>query len=133
MKTRWKRALWVCIATSALVVGVISCAGWANWMGRAIVYAPNTDKTIDPAHDPDPQQVNRLGVNRQLRIEVGPPTASLSVWVIEPTSFSKENPGLPKGTILVLHGMRDRKNSMLGIDRKSTRLNSSHVSESRMP
>jgi pimeloyl-ACP methyl ester carboxylesterase len=81
-------------------------------MPSVIVYAPNTDRSIDPARDPVAGELRRLGVTRQARVEVGPPAASLSCWIVDPPR------GKPRGTVLVLHGIRDRKRSMLGLGRR---------------
>ncbi len=77
------------------------------WLPTAIVYAPNFGMTIQAGADPD--QLARLGVSRQLRVSVGPRAASLSVWIMDPANGSS-----PQGTILVLHGIRDKKDSMHG-------------------
>src|SRR5258706_4821522 len=82
-------------------------------MPRSIVYAPNTDKKINPADDPSQSRLVELGVNRQLRVDVGPPPASLAVWIIEPPTNSST-----RGTVLVLHGVQDKKTSMLDIGRR---------------
>jgi pimeloyl-ACP methyl ester carboxylesterase len=84
-----------------------------RWIARGIVYAPNTDRVINPADDDGPERLKKLGVDRQLRVDVGPPSASLSVWIIEPTQKWIDHS--PRGTILVLHGMQDRKVSMLSM------------------
>jgi dipeptidyl aminopeptidase/acylaminoacyl peptidase len=82
-------------------------------MPRAIIYAPNTDKKINPADDLGTDELRRLGVDHQLRVNVGPPAASLSVWIIEPTNQREIRDTTPRGTLLVLHGVQDQKTSML--------------------
>lgn len=83
-----------------------------RWVSRAIVWAPNHGETMRAEEDPGPAQLAALGVSRQLRLSAGPPTASLSVWIIDPTP-----PRKPLGTLLVLHGIRDRKQTMLALGR----------------
>jgi uncharacterized protein len=82
-------------------------------MPRAIIYAPNTDKKINPADDLGTDELRRLGIDHQLRVAVGPPPASLSIWIIEPITSGKIQEISPRGTILVLHGIQDQKISML--------------------
>ena len=82
----------------------------AQWLGKAIIWVPNTDRVIDPASDPTAAQLGHLGVAQQLRVSVGPPPASLSLWVIDPPADVTAC-----GTILVLHGLNDSKTSMLGL------------------
>jgi pimeloyl-ACP methyl ester carboxylesterase len=75
----------------------------------AIVYAPNAGRASELAADPPPSLPAPL-TGRTLRVEVGPPRAALSVLVVEPPS--------PRATVFVLHGIRDRKESMLGWGRR---------------
>jgi len=56
------------------------------WLPTAIVYAPNFGKKMDPGDDTNSAQLSSLGVARQLRIAVGPPAASIFVWIMEPTT-----------------------------------------------
>lgn len=104
--------------TVLLVLAALGYLAMLEAMPFGIVYAPNTDRTIDPAADPGPDQLKQLGVTRQLRVEVGgearpgPPTASLSCWLVDPSGRA------PRGTVLVLHGIRDSKRSMLGLGRR---------------
>lgn len=91
---------------------VVTLNGCTGWLARSIVWGPNTDKQIDPAADPGPEQLSAMGVARQLRVPVGPPSAELSVWVIDPPAGIA-----PRGTILVLHGIIDKKETMLGVAR----------------
>lgn len=93
----------------ALALFLNGCTGF---LARSIVWGPNTDKVINPAEDPDAAALARLGVSRQLRADVGPPAASLSMWVVDPAG---DVGARPKGTVLILHGITDRKDSMLGI------------------
>src|SRR5436309_12354926 len=98
------------VATAITALTLFAAAATAavpNWMPRAIVYAPNTDKKIDPAADRSTSRLAKLGVDRQLRVDVGPPEASLSVWILEPKTNDVSTADSPRGTILVLHGVQD--------------------------
>jgi len=106
------------ILTAALVGAILRTAyvvstNYRESMPRAIIYAPNTDKKINPADDLGADALRRLGIDHQLRVDVGPPPASLSVWIIEPTIHRETRDAAPRGTILVLHGIQDQKTSML--------------------
>jgi alpha-beta hydrolase superfamily lysophospholipase len=96
-------------ALATLAVIVLVAAGAAAFFGPdfaawAIVGAPNRGL-------PRPAPLAALGAGeRELRVDVGPPAASLSVVVREPSAR-------PRGTVLVLHGVRDRGASMAGVAR----------------
>lgn len=111
-KRRWRRRL--LILGGMLAVGT-AVAYWTllSMMPSAIIYAPNADKEIDPARDPDAASLRRLGVSRHLRVQVGPPAASLSCWIIDPAQDRQ-----PRGTVLALHGIRDSKRSLLSLGRR---------------
>src|SRR5436853_2381744 len=86
------------------------------WLAHAIVDAPNRGRNpLGP--DPDAPELARIGVDHAFRVPVGPPAASLSVWVLDPPT----SVGAPRGTVLVLHGMRDRKVTMLDLGRLLSR------------
>lgn len=108
-----------CIATvllSAALLGVILLNGCTGWLARSIIWGPNTDKAIDPAADPPAEATTLRGVDEQLRLAVGPPDASLSVWVVNPPPASTRRvEASPRATMLVLHGINDKKDSMLGV------------------
>lgn len=82
------------------------------WLPYLVVLATNRGVEIDPAEDPPVESLAAIGVTDALRVEVGPPAASLSVWVMRP-----EGAAPPRGTILVLHGIRDQKRTMRGVAR----------------
>jgi pimeloyl-ACP methyl ester carboxylesterase len=74
---------------------------------------------VDVAADPTADVLGRLGVDRSMRVDVGPPPASLSLWVVEPRRSERSEPSAPpRGTILVLHGINDKKDTMLGVARQ---------------
>src|SRR5881296_2633581 len=108
IETSWLAALAILVSASVGRASPIPL----EWLARAIVYAPNTDKVVDPDDDPKPERLAKLGVSRQLRAAVGPPAASLSVWIIEPTNITS------RSTIVVLHGVQDTKRSMLDLGRR---------------
>jgi dipeptidyl aminopeptidase/acylaminoacyl peptidase len=77
----------------------------------AMVYAPNAGHPPDPAKDPPAALVPGAPFStRPLRVEVGPPTASLSGLLVEPSGAKAS---ALRGTVFVLHGIRDCKESML--------------------
>jgi pimeloyl-ACP methyl ester carboxylesterase len=82
-------------------------------LATAFVSAPNARVAIDPAGDPGPAELAAKGVDQQLRLEVGPPAASLLVWILRPPASAGENaPG--RGTILFLHGICSSRLEHLG-------------------
>jgi pimeloyl-ACP methyl ester carboxylesterase len=87
-----------------------ACAGCTipNLAAMA-VDAPNRGRRLNPAQDLDREELQRMGVDGQCRVEVGPPAASIVLWIIEPKDVSE-----PAGTILVLHGYADGSFWMLG-------------------
>jgi pimeloyl-ACP methyl ester carboxylesterase len=72
----------------------------------ALIYAPNAGHPPDPTADALPPVPGGVSA-RGLRIPVGPPAATLSVVLVD-------GAGAPRGTVFVLHGIRDHKKSMLG-------------------
>lgn len=94
-------------AAAIVLAPVLAVAiAWAtrlSWLPHAISDAPNAGKTSEAlVHSA------RAATSRELRVDVGPPPATLSIAVLDPARP-------PKGTIFVLHGIRDQKRSMLGI------------------
>src|SRR4051812_7038128 len=115
-KRRRRLGRWVGGSVLALLLlSVVLLNGCSGLLARSILWGPNTDKPINPADDPSNEALARLGVNRQLRVDVGPPAASLSLWVVDPPASSRP---APRGTVLVLHGINDRKDSMLGLGKQ---------------
>lgn len=72
----------------------------------AIVYAPNAGHPPDPAADPAPPAMPPTLAARSMRVDVGPPRASLALLIIEPDPA-------PRETVFVLHGVRGQKEDML--------------------
>ena len=97
-----------------LLTCVVFANGCTGWLARSIVWGPNTDKSVDPAADPSSEALSQLGVDRQMRVDVGPPPASLHLFVIEPPPSARP----ARATVLVLHGINDRKQTMVGLGRQ---------------
>jgi pimeloyl-ACP methyl ester carboxylesterase len=95
----------------AATVLLNSCTGW---LARSIVWGPNTDRVVNPIDDPSPEALAKLGVDRQMSVDVGPPAASLHLFVIEPPA----RPLTARATVLVLHGINDHKQTMVGFARQ---------------
>jgi pimeloyl-ACP methyl ester carboxylesterase len=80
-----------------------------QWLFRstvayAIAFAPNGRPLAGQRRHSDPVPDRAT----PLRLEVGPPTASLALWVMQP-----EQPRNPASTIVLLHGVRLDKSSLL--------------------
>ena len=116
-RRRWlRRAVATLLALTLLAA--LALNGCTGWLARSIVWGPNTDKKIDFAGDPSVETLARLDVDRAMRVDVGLPPASLSLWLMEPGAGSAAAPGaVPRGTVLVLHGINDRKDTMRGVGR----------------
>jgi pimeloyl-ACP methyl ester carboxylesterase len=92
------RRSWIALGLAATFAACVALA-WRPIQragASAIVVAPNRGK---PAPSP---------LSTELRVEVGPPQASLSLELVDPASPA------PQGTVFVLHGIRDTKASMRG-------------------
>jgi len=74
-------------------------------ISRIMLWTPGARRR--PPKPTPPAVLRELGVNCELRIDVGPPAASLAAWVIEPTSAA------PRGVIVMLHGIHDNKRRFL--------------------
>ncbi|MFN0134551.1 MAG: alpha/beta hydrolase [Phycisphaerae bacterium] len=123
------------LACVTLAVGCVEIVAWA------MVRAPNQHLRMENLPATSELLLAANGVDREMRVAVGPPTASLSVWIIEPKGAAKDaaraelrnaatadsknvvaneprGPNEPRGTVLVLHGIMARKDWMLGVGRK---------------
>jgi pimeloyl-ACP methyl ester carboxylesterase len=67
----------------ALLSLLLIQVGCASVLSREIVRAPNAGKTAEQLGDLDEQDLYEQYVTHQLRVNVGPPAASLSCWVVE--------------------------------------------------
>lgn len=88
---------------------------WEEVLAALIVSAPNARRTIDPADDASAEELAAKGIDRQLRVNVGPPTATLSVWVMNEAPTALKRGGAARGTVLVLPGIFANKWSMHGL------------------
>jgi pimeloyl-ACP methyl ester carboxylesterase len=107
-----------------------------NYVAEKFVRAPNLGLEIRGQDAPEPVLIEHH-VARQLRVNVGPPSASLSVWIVDSVStpaFLSLSPGAtprnrpivqltvlpqtqpsvqterpPKGTVFLLHGLEETK------------------------
>lgn len=88
------------------VVLCLLAGGCVAPMAAAIVAAPNFANPFagHVAMSPPTQAV--LGVDDQFFVDVGPPSARLSVSMIEPTAPPHATVPSPRGTVIVLHGVR---------------------------
>lgn len=98
-----------------LLMAVSMLTGCADAIKTVMVVAPNVavHDTPGPEDDPSPGRLKMLGIDRQERIAVGPPNASILTWIIEPRPRKADGsidqdaaPIKPRGTVFVLHGYR---------------------------
>lgn len=108
MTRRRKLTLLFCLLGLVGVLPAVAYFGVLAALPSAIVCAPNQDKTAQNLGDPDAAQLRAAGVSEHFRVAVGPPAASLSCYLLEPEQEAI-------GTILIFHGIRDSKESQLGI------------------
>jgi pimeloyl-ACP methyl ester carboxylesterase len=106
---------------SLLAAAVLLAApGCSSLVATAIARAPNHGRIIQPGEETDPGELARRGVTAELRVAVGPPDASLSVWVVDPCLEDGVR-GAPRGTILLVHGWRRSKPGLLRFARPLAR------------
>jgi pimeloyl-ACP methyl ester carboxylesterase len=89
----WRAALAVLVAL-IVVIGLAAVEGTRAAV-PILVWAPN--RGAPPAG----------AISGEIRVDVGPPAASLSVAVVDPVEGTR-------GTVFVLHGIRDRKEAVRG-------------------
>jgi pimeloyl-ACP methyl ester carboxylesterase len=111
---RWGMAA---LAVMALAGGIAAASSPA-WLPGAIAASRNGHRAIQLADDASDADLERRGVDRHVRIEVGPPAASLSVWIIEPRADDGQRDRSARGTVLVLHGIHGEKSAMLSVGRR---------------
>ncbi len=99
------------VAAPLLLLAAACSGGCVSLMAGSIVAAPNVNKPLILESDPGPPLTESLlGIDEHFRVQVGPPSASLSVSILNPTNSDAP----PRGTILVLHGMSARSAWMHG-------------------
>ena len=82
-----------------------------TWLGWAIAWAPNHGHALKPAEDPDTGMRSGFGL-RSLRVTTDP-GISMSILILDPAEGA-----VPRGTVFAVHGIRDRKESQLGLGRR---------------
>jgi pimeloyl-ACP methyl ester carboxylesterase len=105
-----RRRLILLIGLAALLLAVTAYLGVLWALPGMIVHSPNRGKTRRELGDPDAADLRERGIAEHFRVDVGPPDASLSCYLLEPQ-------GQPRGTVLFFHGIRDRKESHIGMGR----------------
>jgi pimeloyl-ACP methyl ester carboxylesterase len=116
-RKRWLFTLTVVVFAS---LGFTACHGCSQWIAHAIVDAPNARRSVDCQTINSSESLGRLGISRELHVNVGPPPASLSLWIVDPSIDASETrvSSQCRGTILVLHGIRDGKKSQVDLGRR---------------
>lgn len=109
------RLLWIIFGGLAVAFGISAYHVLLHWLACAVVYAPNHGQAIETHSNVGRQEQVRPGIAHDLRMHVGPPPASLAVWIIEPTL--QESPGVSRtaDTVVLLHGIHGNKTHMLGM------------------
>ncbi|RIK84014.1 MAG: hypothetical protein DCC68_02350 [Planctomycetota bacterium] len=98
----------------AFVLALLS-AGCIAPMAAIITATPNFVNPLAGRVDMSETTQKVLGVHEQFFVDVGPPEARLSVSVIEPhPELTLNVVSQPKGTVIVLHGVRASSFWMLG-------------------
>jgi len=77
-------------------------------LAAGVVTAPNAQIPMGEAQDAGEEELRRQGVDKQLRLELGEPRVSLSVWLIGPPAAES------KGTLFLLPGICSFKECMAG-------------------
>ena len=77
-------------------------------LAAAVVTAPNAKVPMGPKDDHLPEELRKQRVDKQLRVELGTPPFSMSVWLIGP-SVEKS-----KGTLFLLPGVCSYKECLAG-------------------
>lgn len=121
------------IPTLCLLLTPLLAGGCDSWVAYDFVKAPNLDWPTR-GKDASSLVLAQHYVTKQLRIKVGPPAATLSVWIVNPVdghgtvsitrgrypgdtvvslnvtrSTHDDPPAPPKGTLFILPGLGDSK------------------------
>jgi len=91
----------------------ISLPGCASFFADRLVKPPNHDVPVSQLSDSSQSWMKFIGVDGQMRLKVGPPDASLFMWIVEPRNEEGAIVA-SRGTILILHGLNDGAFWMLG-------------------
>jgi pimeloyl-ACP methyl ester carboxylesterase len=100
---------WGPLCSVMALAAVLGLSGCVAPLGSMIATAPNRLNPWPADSNPLPPVETLSGVDRHLWVQVGPPEATLSVSVIEPSVQA----GPPRGTVLVIHGIYARSFWML--------------------
>lgn len=99
-----------------LALAVPWLVGCQNFFVSLIAFPPNRGVSIESSAARNDHCRRAMGADHFLRVLVGPPEASIGVWVIDPIDPSLDDDGWPharrnviepRGTIFVLHGITD--------------------------
>jgi pimeloyl-ACP methyl ester carboxylesterase len=109
------------------------CIGCNQMLAERVVRAPNLSQAVHRGEDASADELKKLYVDRQVRVSVGPPDATISVWITEPSKAHEDfwfdgkgnadirrkpstqpatqpaSQPVCKGTIFLLHGILDNK------------------------
>ena len=108
-----RRKLILLVGLPAVLLAVVAVTAYVGvlWaLPGAMVRSPNRGKTTRDLGDPQAAHLRKRGITEHFRVAVGPPDASLSCYLIEPQ-------GQARGTVLLFHGIRDCKESQIGMGR----------------
>src|SRR5690242_17750549 len=101
-----------------LIGASLLLAGCTPLLSELIVTAPNRFNPFVGNADLTPPPLETIAADQHFYVPVGPPNATLSVSVLEPKATGTTDSRPPKGTILVVHGIRNRGLWMLGTTRR---------------
>ncbi len=117
-----------------LITTSLLTAPGCGYIAKKFTHPPNRGKTLHDFQDYTARQLDKYRIDQHFRLETASPTASLSVWIIEPKteSFkfathsrksgtnrdfifnppddSNSSPPPPKATVIILHGLYEQKN-----------------------
>ena len=100
----------------APLVLALAALGFVPWWRYALHVADRMTAPRNGSREPVSVPAD---VDHHLRVDVGPPAATLDVWVLDPTE--PEDTAAPVDTVLVLHGISDRKETMKGLGERFRR------------
>jgi pimeloyl-ACP methyl ester carboxylesterase len=108
-KRRGVRAAVLAVCLLVLVpIAMVPVFG-KSWIAHGIAVAPNAGMTFSAEGDVLSEQ-RRMGIDAHWRVNVASlgVATSMSVWIVEPRLP-------PRGTVIVLHGIRSDKSSVAGL------------------
>ena len=94
------------ICLPLLFFAFLSCFGCTGFLADRLAKPPNHGEPASAMTHSTEGWMRFIGVDRELRVAVGPPQASLTMWSVEP----RNDHGAiieSRGTILMLHGIND--------------------------